>query len=106
MTTNKSAHTPGPWPLVIFENRSNNFGHEVVYVQGVVDIGGAGVGLPMAKKGTPAGDAAIATAHLIAAAPELLQAVIELHEITMNTFNDHDVETCGYCTLVAKAEGK
>ena len=106
------AHTPGPWELWFSED-SDNRGAFVVR-------GGSkephGTDMVIAKRdiGTPNGDEGEANARLIAAAPELLDALKALREFALN--EDVSVECDDSCELgcifcaakaaIAKAEGR
>lgn len=98
-TTNVTKHTPGPWGVVV--GSDNDTGHTPADV-----IGPKGHPLAMVMRPDPAaGGDVYANARLMAAAPDLLNALQHIVKVTNLKGSGHPLETQAVAAI-KKATGQ
>ena len=101
-----SAHTPGPWTVGGRFAYDTTDGSDMFQYTIVGQIGGkegrtiAEVGLWRDRPN------ALADACLIAAAPELLEALDRMHHRVRPMYHLNPYDTCPTCRLIARAKGE
>lgn len=92
-------HTKGPWNIHECETLEIHPFNDTMGTKIICEI-------PKDAKGNKK-----ANAHLIASAPELLEALKQEHDFAcqehfISQGVEHDENSCGVCQLIKKAEGK
>jgi hypothetical protein len=97
-----SQHTPGPWSMMLQNSRPKEYGGGITFWEVPVQVGrgkNAGNVLALVCMGGPAAtqstkESVEANARLIAAAPDLLEALRAYHYLPTVSVNGADLDGC------------